>query len=92
MANKSVKKIEFNKIIVAVSVIIAILCTVWAVIRDAMGYDIVDLTVLVGIVWVEVTGVTGTYAAKTKALNKIKLIGSLPEDLRSQVDPNQIIN
>lgn len=86
------KKIEFNKIVVAVSVIVAIVCTVWAVIRDAMGYDIGNLMVLIGIVWVEVTGVTGTYAAKTKALNKIKLIGSLPEDLQSQVDPNQIIN
>lgn len=86
------KKIEFNKIVVAVSVIVAIACTVWAVIRDAMGYDIGNLMVLIGIVWVEVTGVTGTYAAKTKALNKIKLIGSLPENLQSQVDPNQIIN
>lgn len=88
----NVKKIEFNKIVVAVSVIVAIVCTVWAVIRDAMGYDIGNLMVLIGIVWVEVTGVTGTYAAKTKALNKIKLIGSLPENLQSQVDPNQIIN
>ncbi len=86
------KKIEFNKIVVAVSVAVAIVCTVWAVIRDAMGYDIGNLMVLIGIVWVEVTGVTGTYAAKTKALNKIKLIGSLPENLQSQVDPNQIIN
>lgn len=87
-----VEKVEFNKIVVAVSVIVAILCTVWAVIRDAMGYDIGNLMVIIGMVWVEVTGVTGTYAAKTKALNKIKLIGSLPEGLRSQVDPNQIIN
>ncbi len=86
------KKIEFNKIVVAVSVAVAIVCTVWAVIRDAMGYDIGNLMVLIGIVWVEVTGVTGTYAAKTKALNKIKLIGSLPENLQSQVDSNQIIN
>lgn len=86
------KKIEFNKIVVAVSVAVAIVCTVWAVIRDALGYDIGNLMVLIGIVWVEVTGVTGTYAAKTKALNKIKLIGSLPENLQSQVDPNQIIN
>ncbi|MCM1307131.1 MAG: hypothetical protein NC223_00875 [Butyrivibrio sp.] len=86
------KKTEFNKIIVAASVIIAIGCTVWAIVRDALGHDIGSLIAIIGIVWVEVTGVTGTYAAKTKALNKIKLIGSLPEELRSQVDLNQIIN
>lgn len=87
-----VKHIEFNKIIVAVSVILAFALTVVCVILKFLLYDINDIIALASILWSEVSVVTGTYANKTKALNKIKMIGSLPKELRSQVDPNQILN
>jgi len=86
------KKFEFNKAVVALSVAIAFFIAIWAIIRDFKGYDIANLIALDGMVWAEVSVVTGTYASKTKALNKIKMISSLPKELRDKVDPNQIIN
>ena len=89
---KGHKKFEFNKLIVALSVVVAFAVTFWAIYRDAKGFDISNLNILIATVWVEVTGVTGTYAGKTKALNKIKMISSLPKEIRDQIDPNQILN
>lgn len=86
------KKIEFNKVVVAMSVVIAFLLTAICVMQSFMGLDISSLVTLTGIVWAEVSVVTGTYSAKTKALNKIKLISSLPEEIRGQIDPNQLLN
>lgn len=85
------KKLEFNKIVVGASVILAFLITIYAVVRDYLGFDISNIITLVGIVWVEVTGVTSMYSWKTKTLNKIKMINGLDEKLKEQVDINQIL-
>lgn len=86
------KKLEFNKIVVGASVLIAFALTIYCVIRDSQGYDISNMVTLTGLTWGEVTGVTSAYSFKTKALNKIKMIKSLPKELQDNVDVNQILN
>lgn len=87
------EKLEFNKLVVGASVALAFTLTIFiCIFKLVTRDDVTDLVTLTGIVWVEVSVVTGAYSWKTKTLNKIKMISTLPSEIIGNIDPNQILN
>ncbi len=83
-------KLEFSKKLLIVDYILFILLCICAIIFTA-----VDFTVVI-IAWIAQIGISSTaYYAKAKSENKtkipIKIIETLPEEVRNELDTTQII-
>lgn len=86
------KKMDCSKKILVVSYSIAIFLTLFMLTGIVLALDISPIENICLASWGEVTVANSFYYIKSKVENRIKLIGSLPEELKEQVDINQIIN
>ena len=89
------KKMEVSKIILCVSWAATIILSGIAVIGTFSNIDVTNLVTLAGIAWGELTAAHGFYYWKAKNENRtkvpIKVIESLPAEVRDQMDLTQVI-
>lgn len=91
MRNNS-KKIETSKLILIVSYAMAVILTA-IVIYGAFAYlDMSNVVQLALAAWAEVAATNVFYYRKAGRENVLKIYKSLPEDTKTQVDVNQILN
>ena len=91
MRNNS-KKIETSKLILIVSYAMAVILTA-IVIYGAFTYlDMSNVVQLALAAWAEVAATNVFYYRKAGRENVLKIYKSLPEDTKTQVDVNQILN
>lgn len=89
---KHPKRIETSKLILIVSYAMAVILTV-IVIYGAFTYlDMSNVVQLALAAWAEVAATNVFYYRKAGRENVLKIYKSLPEDAKTQVDINQIIN
>lgn len=86
------KKMETSKKIILASYVIAIILTLLVIIGTFMGTDVSNLTSITCLVWSEVAASNIFYFNKAAKENVPKVIASLPEFFREQVDVNQLLN
>lgn len=92
MNKKKRFKIDCSKKILIISYSVAIFLTLFMLIGIVRGLDVSPIENICLASWGEVTAANSFYYIKSKVENRIKLIGSLPQELKEQVDINQIIN
>lgn len=85
------KKIETSKLILIVSYIIAIVLTCIVVVGTFMDLDISNVTSITLASWVEVSASNVWYLKKAGRENVIKIYNSLPQEVKEQVDINQML-
>lgn len=90
--NKKKKKMETSKIIILASYIIAIILTLLVIIGTFASIEVSNLTTITCLVWAEVSVSNMYYFKKAGKENVPKVIASLPELFREQVDINQLLN
>lgn len=86
------KKMETSKKIILASYIIAIILTILVVAGTFMGYDVSNITTLAALFVAEISVSNAFYYQKAAKENVPKVIASLPEFFREQVDVNQLLN
>ena len=86
------KKMETSKVIILASYIIAISLTILIIAGTFMSIDVSDLTTITALVWTEVSVSNAFYYKKAAKENVPKVIASLPELFREQIDVNQLLN
>ena len=86
------KRMECSKKIILASYIIAIILTIIVVVGTFMGYEVSNITTITSLVYGEVAVSNAFYFRKSAKENVPKILGSLPEDIREQVDINQLLN
>lgn len=86
------KKMETSKKIILASYIITIILTVIVVVGTFLGFDVSNITTLAALAWGEVAVSNAAYYRKAAKENVPKVIASLPEFFREQVDVNQLLN
>ena len=90
------KKFETSKKILAISYILAIILTIIVVICTFIGIECGYITTLAGAAWMEVSASNIFYYTMCKRLNVPKVImgiyGDLPQELREQVDINNLVS
>lgn len=92
MNTKHPKRIETSKLILIVSYAMAVILTV-IVIYGAFTYlDMSNVVQLALAAWAEVTATNVWYYKKAGRENALKIYKSLPQEIKDQVDINQIIN
>ena len=92
MTIKKKNKIECSKLIILASYILTISLTSIMVIGAFIEKDMSSLENIVLASWGELSAANVWYFIKAKVENRIKIISSLPKELKEQVDINQIIN
>lgn len=87
-------KIDCSKKILIVSYIIAISLTLVMVIGTLLDIEVSPIENITLASWGEVTAANSFYFyyIKSKIENKLKIISTLPQDLKAQIDINQVIN
>ena len=90
MAKK--KKVETSKKIILASYTIAIILSLIVIIGTFMGVSVSDITTITALVWGEVAVSNAYYYKKAAKENVPKVIASMPEELREQIDINQLLN
>ena len=83
---------ETSKKIILASYIIAISLTILIIVGTFMSIDVSDLTTITALVWAEVSVSNAFYYKKAAKENVPKVIASLPELFREQIDVNQLLN
>lgn len=86
------KKIETSKKILYLSYIIAIVLSIIVVIGTFAGYDVSNITTIASLTWGEVATCNIWYLKKSAKENVPKILSSLPEEIREQIDINQLLN
>ncbi|MDF2950428.1 MAG: hypothetical protein K0S18_11 [Anaerocolumna sp.] len=92
MIKENKKKMEFSKKILVTSYIIAISLTLFMLVGIIFKIDVSPIENITLASWGEVTAANTFYYIKSKVENRIKIISSLPQEFKDQVDINQIIN
>lgn len=91
-ATKKRKKMETSKILLLVSYTITVVLTILVVIGTFMCLDITNLTQITALSYTETSCCTVWYYKKAAKENVPKVIASLPQFFRDQVDVNQLLN
>lgn len=91
MAKKK-KKIETSKKILLVSYIITIILTIVVIIGSILGFDTSNITTITCLAYAEISASNIWYYKKSKTENAIKIIKDMPEEIRNQIDINQLMN
>lgn len=96
--NKSNKKkrMETSKKILWLSYIIGITLTLIVIVCSFMNIECSNITTLAGAAWLEISASNIFYYTMNKRLNAPKIVvglyNDLPDDLRSQVDINNLFS
>lgn len=85
-------KMETSKRIILASYVIAIVLTLLVIIGTFMSIDVSNLTTITGLVWAEVASSNIWYFKKATKENVPKVLASLPELYKEQIDINQLLN
>lgn len=86
------KKMETSKKIILASYILAIILSAIVVIGTFMNYEVTNITTIASLAWAEVAASNIWYFKKSAKENVPKVIASMPEELREQVDINMLLN
>lgn len=86
------KKMETSKKIILASYIISIILTIIVVIGTFMNYDVSNITTITSLAYAELSFSNVWYFKKAAKENVPKILGSLPEEIREQIDVNQLLN
>lgn len=86
------KKIETSKKILLVSYICAITLTIIVIVGSFLNYDMTNITTIASLAWGEIAVSNAFYYRKAAKENVPKVIASLDENLREQIDINQLLN
>lgn len=92
IAKKKKQKIECSKKILLFSDIVALSLTLCMVIGTFVGVDVSPLENITLASWGEVTAAHSFYYIKSRTENRLKILKSLPDELKEQIDINQFIN
>ena len=90
--NRRKKRMETSKRIVLASYVIAIILTLLVIIGTFMSLDVSSLTTITALVWAEVASSNIFYFKKAAKENVPKVLASLPELYKEQIDINQLLN
>lgn len=90
MGNK--RKMETSKKIILASYIITIILSIIVIIGTFIGHDVTNITTIASLAWAEVAASNIFYYKKAAKENVPKVIASLPEYVREQIDVNQLLN
>lgn len=83
---------ETSKKIILCSYIAAFILTLIVIVGTFMGYEVSNITTIASLVWGEVAVSNAFYFRKAAKENVPKVIASMPDDLRNQVDINQLLS
>ena len=86
------KRMECSKKIILASYIITIILTAIVIVGTFMNYEVSNITTLATLSYAELSFSNVWYFKKSAKENVPKILGSLPEDIREQVDINQLLN
>lgn len=89
---KEKKKMECSKKILLFSDIVAIILTSIMVVGTFIGVDVSPLENITLASWAEVTAAHSFYYIKSRTENRLKILKTLPDELKEQIDVNQFIN
>ena len=94
--NKNKKRMETSKKILWLSYIIGITLTLIVVVCSFMNIECGYITTLAGAAWLEISASNVFYYTMNKRLNAPKIIiglyNDLPDDLKEQVDINNLFS
>ena len=85
-------RIETSKKIILASYIIAIILSIIVVIGTFLGVDVSNITTITSLAWAELGASNIYYYKKAAKENVPKVIASMPEEFREQIDINQLLN
>lgn len=86
------KKMETSKKIILASYIISIILTIIVVVGTFMNYDVSNITTIASLSYAELSFSNVWYYKKAAKENVPKILGSLPKEIREQIDINQLLN
>lgn len=93
MAKKKKRaRIETSKKIILASYIMAITLSLIVIIGTFMNLSVSDITTIAALAWAEVAVSNAFYYKKAAKENVPKVIANMPEELREQIDINQLLN
>lgn len=94
--NQNKNKMETSKKILWLSYIVGISLTMIVIVCSFMGIECDNITTLAGAAWVEISASNVFYYTMNKRLNAPKIViglyNDLPEDLKKQVDINNLFS
>lgn len=85
------KKMETSKRIILTSYIAAFLFSLIVVIGTFTGFEVSNITTIASLAWAEVAVSNAFYFRKAARENVPKVIASMPDDLKEQIDINQLL-
>ena len=85
------KKIETSKLILIISYVIAIVLTSIVVIGTFMNYEVSNITTITALAYAELSASNIFYFKKAGRENVIKIYNNLPEEVKEQIDINQML-
>lgn len=86
------KKMETSKKIILASYIISIALTIAIILGSFWGYDTGNITTIACLSFAEVSASNIWYFKKASRENVVKIVSSLENNLKEQVDINQLLN
>lgn len=86
------KKMETSKKIILASYVMAIILSLIVVIGTFIGYEVSNITTIASLAWAEVAASNVWYFKKAAKENVPKVIASMPEEFREQVDINLLLS
>jgi hypothetical protein len=88
MKNNKTKSFEWTKVIYTAVVVLTVFVTIFACYATIRFEDTSILQILIGAVFAELATYSATYAWKTKAINKtriiIEFVNNLPDDISTK--------
>lgn len=85
------KKIETSKLILIISYVIAIVLTSIVVVGTFMNYEVSNITTITALAYAELSASNIFYFKKAGRENVIKIYNNLPEEVKEQIDINQML-
>lgn len=85
------KKIETSKLILIVSYIIAIVLTSIVVVGTFMNFEVSNVTTITALAYAELSASNIFYFKKAGRENVIKIYNNLPQEVKEQIDINQML-
>ena len=86
------KKMETSKKIILASYVVAIILSLIVVVGTFLGYEVSNITTIASLAWAEVAVSNAFYYKKAAKENVPKVIASMPEEFREQIDINQLLS
>lgn len=86
------KKMETSKKIILASYVMAIILSLIVVLGTFGSYEVSNITTIASLAWAEVAASNVWYFKKAAKENVPKVIASMPEEFREQVDINLLLS